>query len=123
MQSENKILDDLVKLASGAAGTLGDVKGEVEAHLRDYVDRILVRMEIVTREELEAVKEMAAAARKENEHLSDRLAVIEGALAGASRSAPKRYAGSKSTKSAKSPRATRAKKSPTSVRSSKSKRR
>ena len=77
MQSQNRLLDDLAKLATGAIGTLRDARGEVEGRLREQFERILANMDVVTREEFEAVKEMAAKAREENEALAARIAKLE----------------------------------------------
>jgi BMFP domain-containing protein YqiC len=77
MQSQNRLLDDLAKLASGAIGTLRDARGEVEGRLRERFESILANMDLVTREEFEAVKEMAARAREENEALAARIARLE----------------------------------------------
>jgi BMFP domain-containing protein YqiC len=78
MQSEKTFLDDLARLATGAVGALGDVKGEVEQRVRAQLERILARMNLPTREELDAVKELAAAARAEADALKKRVAALEG---------------------------------------------
>ncbi|MBM3507209.1 MAG: accessory factor UbiK family protein [Alphaproteobacteria bacterium] len=78
MQTEKTFLDDLARLATGAFGALGDVKGEVEARVRAQLERILARMNLPTREELDAVKELAAAARAEADALKKRVAALEG---------------------------------------------
>ena len=77
MQTDNRLLDDLAKVASGALGTLQGVKGEVTARLRDQFERVLANLDLVTREEFDAVKAMAAAARSENEALAARPAALE----------------------------------------------
>ncbi|MCZ6523125.1 MAG: accessory factor UbiK family protein [Alphaproteobacteria bacterium] len=82
MQTDNRLLDDLAKVASGALGTLQGVKGEVTARLRDQFERVLANLDLVTREEFDAVKAMAAAARSENEALAARLEALEAQLAG-----------------------------------------
>ncbi|WP_114394432.1 accessory factor UbiK family protein [Oleisolibacter albus] len=71
MQVENKLLDDLARLASGAAGALSGIRGEVEAQFRQQFERILAQMDVVSREEFEAVKAMAAAARTQQEEIED----------------------------------------------------
>lgn len=81
MQTDNRILDDLAKVATSALGTLQGVRGEVEERLREQFERVLATMEIVTREEFDAVRAMAAAARSENEALSARLEALEAKLA------------------------------------------
>lgn len=71
MQVENKLLDDLARLASGAAGALSGIRGEVEAQFRQQFERILAQMDVVSREEFKAVKAMAAAARTQQEEIED----------------------------------------------------
>ncbi len=93
MQSENRILDDLAKVASGALGGLVGVRHEIETRLREQFERILARMDVVGREEFEVVKAMAAAARAEQEALAARIAGLEARLEEISRSprsSPKR---------------------------------
>lgn len=79
MQTDNRLLDDLARAASGALGALAGVRNEVEAQLRGVMERWLKAQDLVTREEFEAVKAMAARARAENEDLSARLAALEAA--------------------------------------------
>ena len=59
MQSENRLFDDLARVATGALGTLTGMREEVEARLRDQVERMLGRMNLVRREEFDAVQAMA----------------------------------------------------------------
>jgi len=80
MQTDNRILDDLAKVATSALGTLQGVRGEVEDRLREQFERVLANMDIVTREEFDAVRAMAAAARTENEELRARLDALEAKL-------------------------------------------
>ena len=75
-----RILDDLAKTATGAVGVLQSARQEVEALARARLERLLDKMELVTRDEFEAVKEMAAKARAENEALSARIAALEAAV-------------------------------------------
>lgn len=81
MQTNNRILDDLARVASGAMGGLAGVRHEVEGRLREQVERLLAGMDLVTREEFEAVKAMAAQARTEQDLLAARLAALEARLA------------------------------------------
>ncbi len=81
MQINNRLLDDLARVASGALGVAAGVKGEVEALLRQRFERILTDMDLVGREEFEAVKAMAAKARAEQERLAEKLARLEAAQA------------------------------------------
>ncbi len=79
MQINNRLLDDLARVASGALGVAAGVKGEVEALLRQRFERILTDLDLVGREVFEAVKAMAAKARAEQERLAEKLALIEAA--------------------------------------------
>jgi BMFP domain-containing protein YqiC len=81
MQSENRFFDDVARVASGAIGALAGVRGEIEARLRDQLERVLAGMDLVSREEFEAVKAMAARAREEQEKLLQRIEALEARLA------------------------------------------
>jgi BMFP domain-containing protein YqiC len=81
MQSQNRIFDDIARVAAGAMGALTGVRGEVEARIRDQLERLLAGMDLVSREEFEAVKAMAAKAREEQEILQRRLDALEGRAA------------------------------------------
>jgi BMFP domain-containing protein YqiC len=76
MQNDNRIFEDLARVASGALSALTGVREEVEQRLRDQFQR----MNLVRREEFEAVQAMAAKARAEQERLAERLAAIEARL-------------------------------------------
>lgn len=76
----NAFVDDLSKLATSAAGLAKGAKDEVETMLRSRIERWLAERDLVTREEHEAVKEMARIAREENERLSARLDILEKRL-------------------------------------------
>ncbi|MCA3245732.1 MAG: accessory factor UbiK family protein [Azospirillum sp.] len=80
MQSDNKILDDLSRAATGALSAFGAIRQEVEAQARLVLERWLQTQNLVAREEFEAIKEMAANARLENERLAERLAAMEAEL-------------------------------------------
>ena len=79
MQSENRFFDDLAKMINGVAGTVAGAGREAEAAMRDRAKEFVGRMDFVSREEFEAVKQMAATARAEAEALKARLDKIEGA--------------------------------------------
>ena len=83
MQTQNRLLDDLARVATGALGVAAGMRGEIEARLRDQFERILSRMDLVTREEFDAVKAMAAKARAEQELLHERLAALEAEVSAA----------------------------------------
>lgn len=82
MQTDNRIIDDIARLAASAVGTLHGARHEVEGAFRARLERILADMELVSREEFEVVRAMAQAAREENEALKDRIAALEAKLAG-----------------------------------------
>jgi len=81
MQSQNRLLDDLARVASGALGVAAGMRGEVEARLREQFERMITQMDLVTREEFDAVQAMAVKARSEQELLVERVAKLEAALA------------------------------------------
>jgi BMFP domain-containing protein YqiC len=87
MQSQNRFFDDMARVAAGAMGALSGVRGEIEARFRDQLERILSGMDLVSREEFEAVKAMAAKAREEQEVLLRRIAELETRLAEAGQGA------------------------------------
>lgn len=80
MQTDNRILDDLARVASSAMGAAGGVKGEFETLVRRQFERVLATMDVVNRDEFDAVKEMAAKARSEQEALLARVEQLEAAL-------------------------------------------
>jgi BMFP domain-containing protein YqiC len=81
MQSENRFFDDLAKVANGALGSLAGLGSEIENRVRDQAERVLARMDVVRREEFDAVKAMAAKAREGQEALEARVAALEAELA------------------------------------------
>lgn len=81
MQTENRLFDDLSKLLNGAAGTLAGMGREAEASARIRVKEWLGGLDFVARDEFEAVKAMAAAARNEADELRARLEKLEAAKA------------------------------------------
>lgn len=90
MQMENRLFDDLARVASGALSTLGGIRDEIETRIRERLERLANEMDLVTREELEAARGMAAKARAEQERLELRLAELERRVAELeSRAAPR----------------------------------
>jgi BMFP domain-containing protein YqiC len=81
MQTQNPFLDDLARMAQGVVGGLSGLKHEIDARIREEFERILGRMDLVSREEFEAIKAMAAKARAEQEAMAERLAALEAKLA------------------------------------------
>lgn len=88
MRSQNRFFDDMARVASGAVGALSGVRDEIEARLRDQLERVLAGMDLVSREEFEATKAMAARAREEQEILLRRVEALEARLAAVEKSAP-----------------------------------
>ncbi len=80
-QTTNRFLDELSKLMTDTAGAAQGMRREGETLMRAQGERVLREMNVVQREEFEAVKEMAAKAREENERLSGRIAELEAAIA------------------------------------------
>ncbi|HUZ72764.1 MAG TPA: accessory factor UbiK family protein [Stellaceae bacterium] len=81
MATENRLFDDLARVASGALGTLSGVRTELETRIREQIERGIERMNLVRREEFDAVQEMAAKARMAQEALEVRVAALEARLA------------------------------------------
>ena len=77
MQTRNRLLDDLARVANGAVGVATGMREEIEALVQQRVERVLGRLNLVTREEFEAVKAMAARARSEQEALEERIHDLE----------------------------------------------
>ena len=78
MQSQNRLLDDLAKMFNGAAGTFAGMSREAESSMRERMREWIGGTDFVSRDEFEAVKAMAAAARDENEILKTRIDALEG---------------------------------------------
>lgn len=78
MQSENKFFDDIVKVLNGAAGTVAGMTREAETNFRERMREWMGSENMVTRDEFEAVKEMAATARDQCDALKARLDKLEG---------------------------------------------
>ena len=75
--TSSRILDDIARLATDAAGAAQGVRREVETVVKTQIERLLRDLDVVTREEFEAVREMALLAREENDKLAARLAALE----------------------------------------------
>ncbi|KKC27244.1 accessory factor UbiK family protein [Sphingomonas sp. SRS2] len=77
MQSENRLFDDFVKMMNGAAGTLAGMGREAEGAFKERAKEWIGGLDLVSREEFEAIKAMAAAARDEAEALKAKLSDLE----------------------------------------------
>lgn len=83
-QTSNKFFDEIARLMNDAAGVAQGVRREVETVMRSQAEKFLREMDIVKREEFEAVKEMARLAREENEALKARIEALEAKAGGGS---------------------------------------
>ena len=81
MQTDNRLLDDLAKMASGALNALTGMKTEIEGVVRSQMEHFLGNMQLVSREEFDVVQTMAAKARDEQETLAAKVAALEAELA------------------------------------------
>jgi BMFP domain-containing protein YqiC len=81
VQTTGRLYDELARLMNDAAGVASGVRREFDTLLRSQAERILRDIDVVQREEFEAVKEMARLAREENEALKARIAALEAKLA------------------------------------------
>lgn len=81
MQSQNTVFDDIAKLMIGAMGMAQGMGAEAKSFMRGQADRLVADMDLVTREEFEAVKQLAADARAEADALRARLEALEKQLA------------------------------------------
>ncbi len=82
MQSENPLIADFVKLMNSAAGTFAGMTREARDGARERLKETFGGLDFVSREEFDAVKEMAAKAREENDKLAERLAALEARIKG-----------------------------------------
>jgi len=80
MQTDNRLLDDMAKAASGALGSLAGLRHEIEMRVQQQLERLLGRMNLVSREEFETMKSVAQAAREQQIKLERRLHEIEARL-------------------------------------------
>jgi BMFP domain-containing protein YqiC len=80
VQTTNRFFDEMARLMNDAAGAAQGMRREAETLFRTQAERFLREMDVVTREEFEAVKEMARLAREENEELKARVAALEAKL-------------------------------------------
>ena len=81
-QTSNRFFDDVARLMNDAAGAAQGVKREVDSVIRHQAERILNDLDLVKREEFDAVKDMARLAREENDALKARIAALEAKLGG-----------------------------------------
>ena len=80
MQTRNRLLDDIAKVANSAAGTFAGVKGEIENLIRHRVESLMADMNMVNRDEFNAVKAMVAKSRNEQERLEEKVKKLEARI-------------------------------------------
>ena len=104
MQTQNRLLDDLARVASSAMGIATGMRSEAEARLREQFEKIISQMDLVTREEHEVVQAMAQKAREDQEEMAERVEELEARIAELekSKSAGSGKSASSSTSSSKS---------------------
>ncbi len=83
-QTSNRFFDEVARLMNDAAGVAGGVRREFDTLIKTQAERVLRELDVVQREDFEAVKDMARLAREENEALKARIAALEAKLAGGS---------------------------------------
>lgn len=88
MQTRSRLLDEVARLANGAAGVASGLREEIESLVQQRLERVLADMELVRREEFEAVEAVAIKARVEQEALEKRVAALEKKLAARARKSP-----------------------------------
>jgi len=81
-QTNNRFFDEVARLMNDAAGAAQGVKREIDTMVRHQAERILNDLDLVKRDEFDAVKDMARLAREENEALKTRIAALEAKLGG-----------------------------------------
>ncbi len=91
-QTTNRFFDEIARLMNDAAGVAGGVRKEAETLFQAQAEKLLRNLDVVTREEFEALKEMAAKARDENDRLAFRIAELEKKLGASSGETPARGA-------------------------------
>ena len=80
MQKDNKFFEDVARLASGAAGGFMEMKREIEAIVNAQLEKLLQKMNLATREELDTMQGMLTKAREEQEEIKKRLEKLEKAI-------------------------------------------
>lgn len=101
MQTDNRLFDDLAKVANGALHTMSGVRDEIESRLRERVERWLTDMDMVPREEFDAIKSVAQKARSEQEKLVAKVEALEQRIAALEAAKPTRSTAAKTASKTK----------------------
>lgn len=80
MQTQSSVFDDLARLMTGAMGMAQGARDEAKSFMRAQAERFVAEMDLVGRDEFEAMKQVAAEARAEAAALAERVAALEAAL-------------------------------------------
>ena len=104
MQSEKRIFDDLAKVLNGVAGTVAGMGREAEASMRERAREWAGGLDLVSREEFDAVKTLAANARAEADSLAKRVAALEAAIGSGAASTPAKAASPKTPRKKPAPK-------------------
>ena len=101
MQTQNRLFDDLARVASGAFHTLGGLREEIELRVKERIERMANEMDLVSREEFDAVSEMAMRARTEQEAMAKRIEALEAQIESMTKEpAPRKRATTRKAKTA-----------------------
>lgn len=101
MQTRSRILDDIARLTNGAAGVASGMRDEIETLVQQRLERVLENLDLVRREEFEAIEAVAIRAREEQEALEKRVAALEKKLDSVPRRKPAAKTGAKTGTKAK----------------------
>jgi BMFP domain-containing protein YqiC len=80
MAAENRMLDDLAKVANGALGAFAGVRGEIESMMRHRLDRLAGDLKVVTLDEFDALRALATKAREEQAAMAERVTALEARI-------------------------------------------
>lgn len=103
IKTDNRFFDDLAKVATGAVGALSGVKQQISTEIRTQINRFMVEIDVVPREDFEIVEAMVREARIQNQKLAERIATLEAKLGVTAKAAPQKKTTTKKviTKNAK----------------------
>lgn len=97
MQTTGRLFDDIAKVAGGAMGTVGGIREEAEAAIRQRLERILSDLDVVPRDEFDAMAAVARRAREEQETLAAKVEAMEARIAALEKAASHRKSAAKKT--------------------------
>lgn len=80
MSKKEFIKEDIVKLLGGASSALGILKDEVEERIKDRVEKVILKLDLINKKDFLVVKKMAEEARIQNEKLSKKINLLENKI-------------------------------------------